>query len=252
MCGQFSQRPRPLGALLPSTADDLTTRARGTRGSREAPTRDGDCRRVVTRSGPALQEVSPSSHQRIGHAEGAGVRQRVWTDRGRPDAAAAGRSRDGRAEVVAVRRRTTERRRRQGAAASDAAAGHHPNTQLRLLHCRRQNSATSRRTAVETQRPVERDAASAPCVIVSNASRTNENKHTFNGPFSGTTRVSRYEKGKPIWVLLKQDTMSGSGISWAVCKSAPRSRQITTPAPQRSVFYRPDALPATQPTVSKH
>ena len=46
--------------------------------------------------------------------------------------------------------------------------------------------------------------------------------------------------------------MSGSGISWAICKSAPRSRQITTPAPHRSVFYRPDALPATQPTASKH
>jgi len=30
------------------------------------------------------------------------------------------------------------------------------------------------------------------------------------------------------------------------------SRQITTPAPHHSVFYRPDALPATQPTVSKH
>ena len=38
--------------------------------------------------------------------------------------------------------------------------------------------------------------------------------------------------------------MSGSGISWATCKSAPRSRQITTPAPHHSGFYRPDALPA--------
>ena len=46
--------------------------------------------------------------------------------------------------------------------------------------------------------------------------------------------------------------MSGSGISWAICKSAPCSRQITTPAPQHSVFYRPDALPAAKPTVSKH
>jgi len=53
-------------------------------------------------------------------------------------------------------------------------------------------------------------------------------------------------------IILKQETVSGSGISWAICKSAPRSRQITTPAPHRSVFYRPDALPATQPTVSKH
>ena len=53
--------------------------------------------------------------------------------------------------------------------------------------------------------------------------------------FSGTTRVSRYQKGKPIWILLKQETVSSSGISWAICKSAPRSRQITMPAPHHSV-----------------
>jgi len=76
--------------------------------------------------------------------------------------------------------------------------------------------------------------------------------HTFNGPFSGNTRVSRYQKGKPIWILLKQETVSGSGISWAICKSAPHSREITTPAPHHSVFYRPDALPAAQPAASKH
>ena len=46
--------------------------------------------------------------------------------------------------------------------------------------------------------------------------------------------------------------MSGSGISWAICKSAPCSRQITMPVPHHSVFYRPDALPAAQPTASKH
>jgi len=57
---------------------------------------------------------------------------------------------------------------------------------------------------------------------------------------------------KPIWILLKQETVSGSGISWTVCKSAPHSRQITTPAPHHSVFYRPDALRAAQPTASKH
>ena len=43
-----------------------------------------------------------------------------------------------------------------------------------------------------------------------------------------------------------------SGISWTICKPAPRSRQITTPAPHYSVFYRPDALPAAHPTASKH
>ena len=60
------------------------------------------------------------------------------------------------------------------------------------------------------------------------------------------------KKVKPIWTLLKQETVSGSGISWAICKSAPRSRQITTPVPHHSVFYRPDALLAAQPAVSKH
>ena len=59
-------------------------------------------------------------------------------------------------------------------------------------------------------------------------------------------------KAKPIWILLKQETVSGNGISWAICKSAPHSRQITTPALHHSVFYRPDALPAAQPTASKH
>jgi len=46
--------------------------------------------------------------------------------------------------------------------------------------------------------------------------------------------------------------VSDSGISWAICKSAPRSRQVTMPAPHHSVFYRPDALPAAQRTASKH
>ena len=65
--------------------------------------------------------------------------------------------------------------------------------------------------------------------------------------WAGTRKV------KPIWILLKQETVSSSGISWAICKCAPRSRQITMPAPPpRSVFYRPDALPAAEPTVSKH
>ena len=70
--------------------------------------------------------------------------------------------------------------------------------------------------------------------------------------FPGLPRWAGTRKGKPIWILLKHETVSGSGISWAMCKSAPRSRQTTTPAPHHSVFYRPDALPAAQPTASKH
>ena len=49
--------------------------------------------------------------------------------------------------------------------------------------------------------------------------------------------------GKTNLDLLEQDIVTGSGISWAICKSAPRSRQITMPAPRHSFFYRPGALP---------
>ena len=69
----------------------------------------------------------------------------------------------------------------------------------------------------------------------------------------GLLRWAGTRKVKPIWILLKQETVSGSGISWAICKSAPRSRQTTTSAPHHSyVLYMLDALPAAQPTASKH
>jgi len=45
-------------------------------------------------------------------------------------------------------------------------------------------------------------------------------------------------KVKPNWILLKQETVSGSGISWAICKSAPCPRQITMLAPHHSVFLQ--------------
>ena len=43
--------------------------------------------------------------------------------------------------------------------------------------------------------------------------------------------------------------MSGSGISWAICKSAPRSRQITMPAPHHCVFLQA-RCPFCHPTNS--
>jgi len=76
--------------------------------------------------------------------------------------------------------------------------------------------------------------------------------HTFNDPLSGTTRVSRYQKGKTNLAFTEA---RDSEWQWhqlghmQVCTSL---QTDTTPALHRSVFYRPDALPATQPTVSKH
>ena len=54
-------------------------------------------------------------------------------------------------------------------------------------------------------------------------------------------------KVKPIWILLKQETVSGIGISWAICKSAYHSRQITMPAPHHSVFLQA-GCPSCRPT----
>ena len=64
--------------------------------------------------------------------------------------------------------------------------------------------------------------------------------HRFNSPLSGTTRMSWYHKGnqegRTNLDLLEQEIVSGSGISWAVCKAASRPRQITMPAPHHSVL----------------
>ena len=63
--------------------------------------------------------------------------------------------------------------------------------------------------------------------------------------------MSRHQKGKPIWILLKQETVSSCGISWAICKSAHPSRQITTPAPHHSGRI-PFLPPDQRPTAWKH
>jgi len=59
-----------------------------------------------------------------------------------------------------------------------------------------------------------------------------------------TITNSKYQNGKTNPDLHEQETVVGSGISWAICKSEPHPRQITT-------FSTPP-LPATQPTASKH
>jgi len=75
--------------------------------------------------------------------------------------------------------------------------------------------------------------------------------HLFNGFFSRTTWVSLHQKGKPFWILLKQEMM---GWQWhqlnhmqIICTSL-HLHTSTSPLS----FYRPDALPVTQPTASKH
>jgi len=81
---------------------------------------------------------------------------------------------------------------------------------------------------------------------------THTHTHPFNGPLSRTTWVSRYQKGKT-----NLDFTEARDSEWQwhqlghmqVCTSL---HTDTMPAPHCSVFYRLDALPVTQPTVSKH
>jgi len=76
--------------------------------------------------------------------------------------------------------------------------------------------------------------------------------HPFNGPLSRTTRVSRYQKGK---TNLGFTEARDSEWQWhqlghmQVCTSLQTDNHASTPPLS---FYMPDALPATQPTASKH
>ena len=72
-----------------------------------------------------------------------------------------------------------------------------------------------------------------------------QQQQPFNGLFS---RITGTRKVKPIWILLEQETVSGSGISWAICKSAPHSRQITIPVP--TTLFLQAGCPSCHPTNS--
>ena len=90
-------------------------------------------------------------------------------------------------------------------------------------------------------------------------------KHTHSrlmALFPGLPGWAGARKVKPIWILLKQETVSGSGISCAICMSAPRCRQITMPATHHSVFtgqvlflqanwYHGHAAPVTRSAQSR-
>jgi len=58
--------------------------------------------------------------------------------------------------------------------------------------------------------------------------------HT-HGPLSGTTQVSRYQKGKPIWILLEQEAVSGVAVSSA--------------GPYASLHLAADRQPCQHPTT---
>jgi len=75
--------------------------------------------------------------------------------------------------------------------------------------------------------------------------------HLFNAFFPRTTWVSRHQKGKPFWILLEQEM-----IWWQwhqldhmqiICTSLQTDNYAST---LPLSFYRPDSIPAAQPTLS--
>jgi len=118
--------------------------------------------------------------------------------------------------------------------------------------------------------------------------RVHTHTHPNNGPMSRTTQVSRYQKGKTNLDFTGARDSEWQWHQLGMCKSAPSCRQITTPAPHHSdsltkleqrvrlkslndclgylrfltarryathgcvCLSVTDALPVTQPTVSKH
>ena len=90
------------------------------------------------------------------------------------------------------------------------------------------------------------------CPHLPTTCRCGTNTPPFNGPFTGTTQVSRYQKGK---TSLDFTEARDSKWQWHqlghmhVCTSHQTDNHTSTPP---LIFYRPDALPATQPTASKH
>ena len=74
--------------------------------------------------------------------------------------------------------------------------------------------------------------------------------HAFN---DRTTWVSPHQVGKPLWILLMQEMI---GWQWhqlddmqIICTSLQTDNHAST---SPLSFYRPDALPAAQPTASAH
>ena len=58
--------------------------------------------------------------------------------------------------------------------------------------------------------------------------------------------LSGFTKVKPTWILLKQEKVSGSGISWAICKSASCSRQSCQHPTSKFFTGRMPFLPPNQ------
>jgi len=98
--------------------------------------------------------------------------------------------------------------------------------------------------------PMKKSTTSAAAAATTTTTSTT---NPFNGLFSRTTWVSRHQKGKTFLELNEAREWRGFGMQWqqldhiqTICTSLQTNH---TNIPSLN-FYRPDALPDAQPTVS--
>ena len=68
--------------------------------------------------------------------------------------------------------------------------------------------------------------------------------------FPGLPGWASTRKVKSIWILLKQETVSGSGISWDICKSACTLLQTDNHASTPPLCFLQAGCPSCRPTNS--
>jgi len=76
--------------------------------------------------------------------------------------------------------------------------------------------------------------------------------HPFNDPLSGTTWVSQYQKGKTNLDFTEARDSEWQWLQLGHMQVCTSLQRYPRQHPTTQFFYRPDALPAAQPTVSKH
>ena len=98
--------------------------------------------------------------------------------------------------------------------------------------------------------PISQNSHKSPTLRKWCLARAHTHSHTHTrlmALFLGLPGWAATRKVKPISILLKQETVSGSSISWTICKFASRSRQINMPVPHHSFFTsRMPFLPPNQ------
>ena len=75
---------------------------------------------------------------------------------------------------------------------------------------------------------------------------TASKRHQKHQKVTRTTRVSRTRKVKPIWILLKQETVSGNGISWAIVSISLQTDNHASTPPVSFFTGRMPFLPPNQ------